>query len=134
MKRSIALLLAIVLILSGIEVKASMLSYLGTLSYWYSDDDTIGRWNANFIKVCKSKLNTNTSFAFLDGMTYGYDSWGYAIGKTISSGNNNFYNDNPSIRFYGGTRTEIIAQGLFYPLQSDNGLTHPYDYYCKTAS
>jgi hypothetical protein len=129
MKKILSLLIAMVLTFSSIEAKASVLNTLGTLSYWYSDDVTIGRWNSNFIKVYKNKLNTNNSFAFLDGVTYACDSWGYVLGKSISSGINNFYIDNPSIVYYGGTRAEIIAQGQFYPYQSDNGLTQPYDYY-----
>ena len=43
------------LLLSALSTTAFAATNLGTLSYWYSDSDTIGRWDESSVKVYKDK-------------------------------------------------------------------------------
>ena len=76
---------------------------LGTLSYWYSDDSVIGRWDSslNIITVYKQKLNSNSSFVFLDGITTACLNWDDVIGKQISSGQSSSFSSAQLNIFFG---------------------------------
>ena len=80
-----------------------------TLSYWYSDASTIGKWSSS-PKVWYNKMDSSASFAFLSGLLNGASVWNSALGTTVdvSSG----YTTAP-IKFYGGTAAQIEGLGIF---------------------
>lgn len=120
---AIALCFSLVAMIS-IPVSASN---LGSLSYWYSDSNTIGRWNSDSLRVYKIKLNSNSSFTFLDSMSHGCSNWSSAINRQVSSGQSSSFSSAP-IQYHGGTQAEVNAYGLFTVSSSDNGITAVYAY------
>ena len=102
---------------------------LGTLSYWYSNDTIIGRWDPSLsaITVYKQKLNSNASFNFLDAISTACLNWDDVIGKQISSGQSSSFSSAP-IRYFGGTLSEVNEMGILTVPSSYNGLTAVYAY------
>lgn len=64
MRKAILAVLLCFSMLTALSTTAFAATNLGTLSYWYSDSDTIGRWDESSVKVYKDKLNSNASFFF----------------------------------------------------------------------
>ena len=95
---------------------------LGSLPYWYSDEDSIGRWNASSLTVYKNKLNNNGNFYFIQGISYGVNLWEDVTDLSILSGTSTSFSTAP-IQFQGGTVAEINAYGTFTATASNNGLT-----------
>jgi len=91
---------------------------LGTLTQWSSVSKDIARWGSSKSSIPSTiytrKMNTNSSFAFNEGMTHARDQWSSAFGisMTIST-----FTSSPSssakIIFYGGTEAELYSLGIF---------------------
>ena len=114
MKKVILLSLIFILLFSLVSVNstyAGTSTALGTLSYWYSDKSSIGRWNKSTIKVYRYKINDNGDFYFVNGIEYACDQWMDALDITLSDGSTSAYSSAP-IKAYGGTKAEINALGV----------------------
>lgn len=94
---------------------------LGILSYWHSDKDLIGRWDKRSIDICFDKLNTDTSFYFVNGMTHGCREWDDVTGITF---NRNLSNTSSPIVFYGGTLGQIYESTGLTIDNKLNGVTY----------
>lgn len=115
-KKIISIVICIALtVLPTISIQAAN---LGTLSYWYSDSDTIGRWDESSINVNTNRLNSNNTFYFLVAMVHALGQWstptGITLTKTTTTG---------PIVYYGGTKAEIDTLGLFTLPASATGAT-----------
>jgi hypothetical protein len=114
------------LIMLSFMLKASA----ATLSYWYSDDYQIAFWSSS-PNVWYDKIDTSSSFSFLSGLLNGEDEWNDALGTSINISSS--YTDAP-IKYYGGTKTQIDALGIFDTVPSDaSGFTDYADdeWYCE---
>lgn len=89
-------------------------TYAATLRYWYSDEDSIGKWGYS-PSVWYSKLDPDGSFAFFSGLTNGADEWNSALGLRVSVSS---ANTSAPIKFYGGTRAQLNALNLTNPISS----------------
>jgi hypothetical protein len=87
----------------------TLTAYAATLTYWYSDLNTIGKWSSS-PQVWYSKLNSNSSFAFLSGLLNGESIWNSALGTSIDVSSS--YTSAP-IKYYGGTKAQIDALSIF---------------------
>lgn len=96
-----------------------VINYVG-ISCWYSDSNLIGR-RTNSPTLWYSKLNSNPSFMFVTGMTHAESQWESALGISINSASSA---TSSSLKYYGGTKAEIDALGLFPSVPTNNlGLT-----------
>lgn len=108
------------MLVTTLSITALAATNLGTLSYWYSDSDKIARWDKSSINVNISKLNSNASFYFINGIGHGCNQWDDTLGITLKYGSS--YTSAP-IKFYGGTKDEVSAYGDFTISSSTNGVT-----------
>ena len=122
MRKAILAVLLCFSMLTALSTTAFAATNLGTLSYWYSDSDTIGRWDESSVKVYKDKLNSNASFYFSAGMTHACGQWDDVTGMTLTSSSSSSYTSAP-IKFHGGTMDEVNAYGEFTVTSSHNGVT-----------
>ncbi|MBR5738642.1 MAG: hypothetical protein IKY02_01485, partial [Lachnospiraceae bacterium] len=116
-KKLIVLLLSAVFVLySSVSVYAD---YLGTLYYWYSGSDSIGRFSQSSIYVSLTNLSSSPSSSFpIDSAFYhAVGQWNNALDPLISTS----YLTNPLIQVYGGTAIQLTLQG------------YPYSYYSLIA-
>ncbi len=120
MKKAIISIILCFMLVTTLSDTALAATNLGTLSCWYSDSDSIARWDKSSITVYTNKLNSNGSFYFSMGMFLGCGKWEDALGITISSSS---YNTSAPIIFYGGTRDEVSAYADFTISSSTNGVT-----------
>lgn len=120
MKKAIFSFLLCFTLVTTLSITALAATNLGTLSYWYSDSDSIARWDKSSLNVYTNKLNSNSSFSFLIGISHGCDQWDDTLGLTLSYGST--YTSAP-IKFYGGTKDEVSAYGDFSITSSTNGVT-----------
>ena len=105
-------------VLTVLPSNIAMAANLGTLSYWYSDSDTIRRWSSIPSTVFSSKLNNTGTFYYLIGLDNGIDSWNSALSSSMDRGTTS-----SSLSFYGGTKSELDALGIFSLTSTDTGLT-----------
>ena len=120
MKKALISIILCFMLVTNWSNTALAATNLGTLSCWYSDSDSIARWDKSSITVYTNKLNSNGSFYFSMGMYFGCGKWEDALGITVSSSS---YDTSAPIKFYGGTVEEINAYGDFSIDSSINGLT-----------
>ena len=106
------------------QPQTKVIASLGNLSVWYSTKNSIGRWSSSSIKVYMEKLNTNTSFTFIESLTNATSQWHSALGVTLTA---NVNAPASPIRYFGGTASEVTAAGLSV-VAGDNGRT-TYSYY-----
>lgn len=106
------------LIFTVLPTQVVLAANLGTLSYWYSDSDTIRRWGTIPSTVYSNKLNNTGSFYYLIGLDHGIDKWNSSLGSSMSRSSSS-----SSLSFYGGTKAELDALGIFSLTTSNNGST-----------
>jgi len=95
---------------------------LGTLSYWDSDSNNVGRWGSSVSSIPSTiyvyKLNGNASFDFQAGFTNAISEWNSALGSNMSK----LETAPPSsakISFYGGNTTQLTNTGRFGTVTGD---------------
>lgn len=92
-----------------IEVAAApRVNVLGVLSYWESNEASIGHWNASSLSYRLDKLNTNANFPYTLSMNYAFSQWQSALGINIYATTSS----SSTMRSYGGTFEEICAMGV----------------------
>lgn len=94
---------------------------LGSLTYWYDDTDIIGRWTSS-PNIVSTKLNNNSSFYYATGLASARTQWNSALGLSMSIASNG------GIYYYGGTKAELEATGIFSLTSTQGGLTIPTQY------
>lgn len=94
----------------------------GTLSYWYSDTNQIGRWNTSQFLVYTDKLNVSSNFSFHYCCANARREWESALGIPINL-SNSAQDSNASIRFFGGTKDELGAIGMIVADNGEQGYT-----------
>jgi hypothetical protein len=92
-----------------------------TLSYWYSNENAIGKWLIA-PTLYYEKRNNNADFKFAVGIVAGREAWASALNVNIT------YTGGEStakIKYYGGNAADILAIGIFGPIPPDiGGLTN----------
>ena len=109
--RMLSFICIVVFLLCPIRSKA--LEYIGTLSYWYSDDSKVGKWANTNRAIGVITLNSqNTTFNpyFSDGMANAKIQWNNALGSSFSTVG--YYSSSSSFNAYGGSRDEILAAAI----------------------
>lgn len=117
-KKAIILPLVLSLLISVVPANSVKAAELGTLSYWYSDSDTIRRWGTIPSSIYSKKLNSTASFYYLIGLDHGISQWNSALSKSMSRGTST-----STLSFYGGTKAELDALGTFSLSTTNTGLT-----------
>ncbi len=99
-----------------------VINYVG-ISCWYSDSYMIGR-RTESPTLWYSKLNSNPLFMFVTGMSHAESQWESALGISIISTSSEI---SSSLKYYGGTKAEIDALGIFPSVPTtDLGLSQVY--------
>lgn len=112
-------------LLLGIFPTQVMAANLGTLSYWESDSSEIRRWSSIPSTIYTQKLNSNGSFYFLMGMVHGIDEWKSSSALNCSMTDSQATTSSSTkVIFYGGTKAELDALGIFSLTSSNTGLTN----------
>lgn len=88
----------------------------GTLNYWYSDSDRIGKWTSS-PTIWYSKIDPNPQFPFVAGLQHGRNIWNNALGTSITISSSA---TNAPIKFYGGTKAQLDALNIFNPIATSN--------------
>lgn len=125
MKKKIISLVMALALCAGLAVPAFATTNLGTLSYWYSDSEQIGRWNKSSIDIYTVKLNSYALFSFTIGMNHACNQWEDVTGMTLSKSSSSSFASAP-IQYYGGTADELNATGEFTVPSTANGYTARY--------
>lgn len=109
-------MLALIFIMLALPVTASA----ATLSYWYSDSSSIGKWSST-PEAYYSKIDTSASFSFASGLQNGETVWNDALGTSVDFLPHSTTKD---INYYGGTKAQLDALSIFNPVPTGNlGLT-----------
>lgn len=108
---AITLALALVFLLSTFQIHALAVN-LGSISYWFSDGDSIGRWTTMPGSVNTQKLDTSkSSFIFYVSMSHAIEKWNDALGRSIAvSTVTTAPSSSDKIIFYGGTQAQLDKQ------------------------
>ena len=85
------------------------ITYYPKLQYWFSDEDRIMKW-AYSPMVWYKKIDNSDAFPLLAGLNNGEAIWNDALGLNVDVSSS--YTNAP-IKFYGGTRQQIDATGIF---------------------
>lgn len=103
---------------------------IGSLSYWESDDDNIGRWVDKSVMIWSRKLNSNGSFSYTSAVNSAATKWSSALGIPISFTTTNPY---AGVFYFGGTSDEITAYTGYEMPSNVTGLTN-YTSYMKEGT
>lgn len=120
LKKYFLLSLSIIMLVNN--TIAASAANLGTLSYWHSDKNAIGRWNKSSIKIYYLKLNNKTSFYFSGSIIFAYTAWDDVTGISFTSSSSSSNASSP-IQYYGGTVSEINTLGKVTVSSNEAGLT-----------
>lgn len=115
-RRLMALLVCLLVIFS-----LAVTTYAVTLNCWHSDSDEIFRWKSA-PTIYYNNLSVNSNFTLSDWLVSGRNQWLNVTGfyAPISS-----TNAGASIRYWGGTPTQIEATGLFSAVPTKrSGITY----------
>ena len=80
-----------------------------SLSCWWSDSDKIGKWTYS-PQVFYHTLHSASTMPMYNGFTYAVSNWNNALGLSMTTSN---YNAAAPIRYYGGTKAQIDASGIY---------------------
>lgn len=93
---------------------------IGSLSYWESDDNKIGRWCDKSVMIWSRKLNSNGNFFYTSSVNSAATKWSSALGIPISFTTTNPY---AGIFYFGGTSDEITSYTGYEMPSNVTGLT-----------
>jgi predicted Zn-dependent protease len=132
-KKVYVFLLIVVLVSASLHFSPKAITYIGTLSYWNSDESTIGKFSSTtggIGVVIANSSNTTFNGYFNSGMTNAEAKWNSALGTSfeLTTG----YNSALPINTWGGKLSDILAHSYDFSIydfdSTTTGATKPLSY------
>ena len=113
----IAMLISILVLNVVLWDKVMAETYLGTLEYWCSDEDTIGHWTST-PKIYYEKLSNTSTFYLSSALATARTQWNSALNIDMTIGG-----EGSGISFYGGFLHQMALMGYWTLTTTANGAT-----------